>query len=190
MNLSSVKLDKQKKILIAIIFVLVIYVDTAFILKSQISGVSSLNPKISRLKNDLSNLNRNLSNMRASKNTQGLATPRAQGINSSKILSEGQIPGLLQDISSEANKFDIQIGQIRPSREAANAKSAVAGDKLFTPILINLDLTCDYHNLGKFINELENFQVFLEAQELKISTSPLDYMKQKVTLILKTYVTK
>ncbi|MHB8155447.1 MAG: type 4a pilus biogenesis protein PilO [Candidatus Omnitrophota bacterium] len=188
MNLSSVKLDKQKKILIVIFCVLIIYVDTTFILKSQTAGIKSLNPKITRLKNDLLNLNRDLNNMRAAAGKQGLATQKAI-TRSSKILAEGQISGLLQDISSKANKFDIQIGQIRPSRETVNAKNAMAGDKI-TPILINLDLTCDYHNLGKFVNELESLQVFLSVQELKISTQLPDYMKQKVALILKTYVTK
>ena len=188
MNLSSVKLDKQKKILIVIICALVIYVDVNFILKAQTSGINSLNPKINRLKNDLADLNRDLNNMRAAKGTQSLATKKAI-IKSSKIISEGQLSWLLQDISSKANKFDIQIGQIRPSREVVNPKDAVGGGK-FTPILINLALTCDYHNLGKFINELENSQVFLGVQELKISTQLPDYMKQKVTLVLKTYVTK
>ncbi|MDD5097545.1 MAG: type 4a pilus biogenesis protein PilO [Candidatus Omnitrophica bacterium] len=188
MNLSSVQLDKQKKILIVIICAFIIYVDINFILKAQTSGINSLNPKITRLKNDLNNLNRDLNNMRASKSTQSLATKKAI-IKSSKIISEGQISWLMQDISSQANKFDIQIGQIRPTREALNPKNAIGGGK-FTPILINLVLTCDYHSLGKFINQLENSQVFLGVQELTISTQLPDYMKQKATLVLKTYVTK
>lgn len=192
MNLSSVHLDKQKKILIVIFCALIIYVDIAFILKIQTAGINSLDPKITRLKNDFVSLNRGLDNMRAlrvSKGKQSLATQKAI-IKPSKILPEGQISGLLQDISSKANKFDIKIDQIRPSRETVSAKNAVAEDKLFMPILINLVLTCDYHNLGKFINELENSQVFLGVQELKISTQLPNYMKQKVALILKTYVTK
>ncbi|MCG2714202.1 MAG: type 4a pilus biogenesis protein PilO [Candidatus Omnitrophica bacterium] len=188
MNLSNLQLDKQKKILVVIICSLIIYIDFTFILKSQTSGINSLNPKITKLKNELTNFNRNLDNMRASQGKQSLATQKAI-IMSSKIIAADQIPGLLQDISSQANKLDIKIGQIRPSRETINVKNVVAGNK-FTLILINLDLTCDYHNLGKFINELENSQVFLGVQELKISTQLPDYMKQKVALVLKTYVTK
>jgi Tfp pilus assembly protein PilO len=188
MNLSSVKLDKQKKILIVIFFALIIYIDATFILKSQTSGIKSLDPKIVRLKKDLTNLNRSLDSMRATLGKQGLTAQKVIS-RSSKILLEGQISGLLQDISSQANKFDIQIGQIRPSRETVNTKDITGGDK-FTPILINLDLTGSYHNLGKFINELENFQVFLSVQELKISTQLPEYMKQKITLVLKTYAAK
>ena len=189
MNLNSVKLDKQKKILIVIFCVLIVYVDTTFILKSQSSGIKSLDPKITRLKNDLANLRQSLGSMRATQGKPGLTAKKAI-TKSSKILSEGQISGLLQDISSLANKFDIQLGQIRPSRQTINAKDALTGDKPFIPIIINLDLTCSYHNLGKFINELEGMQVFLSVQELVISAQLPDYMKQKVSLMLKTYVTK
>ena len=188
MNLSSVKLDKQKKTLIVIVCAVIIYVDTTFILKTQMAGVNSLNPKIVSKKSDLVNLNRDLIKMRASKGGQNEAAQKA-AIKSSKLLLEGQLAGLLRDISSEANKFDIKISQIRPGREIQAAKSAVAGDK-FTPILITLDLTGNYHNLGKFINSLENFPVFLNVQELKVSTRPSDYMKQKIILVLKTYVAK
>ena len=188
MNLANIQLDKQKKILIVIFCVLIIYVDTAYILKGQIAAVKSTDQKIAKLKTDLVNLQRSLDDMRVAKGKQGATFKKAAG-QSSKILSEGQISGLLQDISGQANKFDIQIGQIRPLREAANAKNALAGDKFIT-ILINLDLTCSYHNLGKFINQLESMPVFLSVQELKISTQLPEYMKQNVALVLKTYVTK
>lgn len=191
MNLSNLHLDNQKKIIIVIFCVLIVYGEMAFILKSQSAGIKSLDHKIKSLKNDLANLNQDLLNMRAAQGRESLPAQKII-IKPSKIISEGQISGLLQDIASLANKLDIRIGQIRPSREMVsvqNTKNAVADDKI-TPVLINLDLTCDYHNLGKFINELEGGQVFLAVQELKISTQLPDYMKQKVALVLKTYVTK
>ncbi len=188
MNLANIQLDNQKKILIVIFCILIIYVDTNYILKSQTAGIKSADPKIAKLKTDLVNLQRSIEDMRVAKSKQGSTAKKAVA-QSSKILAEGQISGLLQDISGLANKFDIQISQIRPVREAASAKNALAGDKFIT-ILINLDLTCSYHNLGKFINELEGMPVFLSVQELKILTQLPDYMKQDVALILKTYVTK
>lgn len=188
MNLADIQLDKQKKILIVIFCLLIVYVDMNYILKGQLSGLNSLNPKITRLENDLKNLNRNLETMRNAKGKQGQPAQKP-AFKSSKILSEGQISELMQDISNEANKLEIKIIQIRPSRETAAVKSTVPSDKLM-PILINLDLICSYHNLGRFINRLENSEVFMGIQEFKISTQPSDYLKQKVTLIIKTYVFK
>lgn len=186
MNLANIQLDKQKQVLIIIFCVLIVYADINYILKAQIAGLKSLDPKISRLEKDLKNLNRDLENMRVAKGKPALEA-RKSASRSSKIITESQVSGLLQDISSEANKFDVRIIQIRPSRETG--KPLIAGDK-FTPTLINLDLICDYHNLGKFINSLENSPVFMGVAELKISARMPDYLKQKVTLVIRTYVSK
>ena len=188
MNLTKIQLNKQNKILIVLFFVLIVFVDTRYILKAQRAGLSSLDPKIARLKADLTNLNQGLENMRLSKSNPG-ALGQKQVLRSSRILRESQISELLQEISTAANKFDIKIIQIHPIRQTQNEKSAIGQDKL-NLLLINLDLVCDYHSLGRFIQALENASVFMGVQELEISTQLPDYMKQKVILVLKTYVTK
>lgn len=187
-NLQNIKLDKQKRILIVMFFVLIVYVDAAYILKAQRSGLNSLNQKITRLNTDLVSLSRELENMRLSKSKPALEAQK-KSIMPLKILSENQISGLLQEISTTANKFDIKITQIRPDRQVPKEKPAVGQDK-FTPLLINLELVSDYHSLGRFIQALEHSPVFMGIQELEISTQLPDYMKQKVKLVLKTYVTK
>jgi len=184
MNLMNIQLDKQKKILIVIFCILIIYADVFYILKAQRAGLNNLDTKITRLKNDLNKLNSSLESMRVSQSKQNLAKKIAKSIN---ILSEGQISGLLQDISKEANKFNIRIIQMSPVREVKSG--AGAADKSIG-YLINLDLICDYHSLGQFINALENSPVYITVQELKILTQASDYLKQKIVLVLKTYVTK
>lgn len=186
MNLNNIQLDKQKKMLIVIFAVFIVYADTNYILKAQMAGLKSLTPKITRLAKDLKNLNRDLENMRTAKGKPVLEAGKAAN-SPVKIITESQVSGLLQDISIEANKFDVKIIQIRPLRETG--KSVILGDKL-TPILINLDLICDYHNLGKFINNLENSPVFMGVVELKISAQVPDYLKQKVSLTIRTYASK
>lgn len=188
MNLTNLKLDKQKKILILIFFVLFVYLDFNYILKAQRAGLSRLGLKIAKLNTDLVNLNQGLENMRLAKSNPAALTQK-KAIRSPKILAEGRISEILQEISSAANKFDIRIAQIRPSRQGQKEKSAISQDKV-TLLLINLDLVSDYHNLGRFIQSLENSPIFMGVQELKISTQLPDYMKQKVTLVVKTYVTK
>ena len=185
MNLSNIQLDNQKKILIVIFCVLIAYVDINYILKSQTNALKNLGPKIERIEKDLANLNRNLENMRLSKNKLNTLDQKDQ-TKTVRFVSEHQISGLLRDISNQANKLSIKIFQIRPSRDL---KSAKPGDKS-SPYLINLDLEGDYHNLGKFISWMENYSVFMEVQELKIEAQDQDYMKQKINLIIKTYVSQ
>ena len=188
MNLTNLGLNKQKKIIIAVFLVLIAYLDGAFILKAQRAGISRLDPKIVRLSADLANLKTGLENMRIAKVNPGLSAQK-KVMRSLRILAQSQVSELLQEISTEANKFDIKIAQLRPSRQAQKEKSVPGQDK-FIPMLINLDMVCDYHSLGRFIQALENSPVFMGVQELDVSTQLPDYMKQKVILVLKTYVTK
>ncbi len=189
MSFPNIQLDKQKKILIIIFVVLFTYVDLNYVLKAQTNGLKSADTKIARLNSDLTKLNKDLASMRLA-NTSAASKAEKTSLKSSKLLAENQISGLLQDIASSANKFNVKIFQIRPNREVqANTNSAPGQDKL-TGYLINLDLICDYHNLGRFINALENSLVYMGIQELKIVTQLPDYMKQKVTLVVKTYVIK
>jgi len=185
MNLSNIQLDNQKKILIVIFGVLIAYVDLNYILKSQTNALKNLGPKIERIEKDLANLNRNLENMRISKNKLNTPDQKDQA-KTVRFVSEHQISGLLRDISNQANKLSIKIFQIRPSRDL---KSAKPGDKS-SPYLINLDLEGDYHNLGKLVSWMENYSVFMEVQELRIEAQDQDYMKQKINLIIKTYVSQ
>jgi hypothetical protein len=190
MNLANLQLTKQHKILIAIFFILIVYVDVSYILKAQVSGLNSLKPKIAKLKTELANLNRGLESMRQAQGQPAAALARKKSLKSSHVLSQSKVTELLQEISSVANKFNIQVVQLRPSRPVQQEKALTGGKDKLGPLLINLDLVADYHNLGRFIQALEDSDVFMGVSELEISTQLPDYMKQKVTLILKTYVTK
>jgi len=189
MSLPNPREENQKKILVMIVCVAALYIDFNYILKAQFQGLKNVELKAAKIKDDLDKLNRDLSNMQVLKNKKSSEDARGAGGKSLRILTEGQLADLLEDISTQANKLNITINQIRPSRESQAAKAITPGDK-FIPLLINLDLVCDYHNLGKFINILENSPVFMAVQELKISTQLPDYLKQKVILTLRTYESK
>ncbi len=188
MKLSAIQLNKQKKILIVVFLVLIVYLESGYILKAQRSGITRQERKITKIKSDLINLEHGLENMRAFKNNPGQAKQKSV-IKSSRILPEKQISELLQEISNAANKFDIRISQMRPMRQAQKGKPAVGQEK-FIPFSIHLDLIADYHNLGRFIQALEESPIFMGVQGLEISIQSSDYMKQKVLLVLKTYVAK
>ncbi len=187
MDLANLQLDKQKKILIVIFLLFFVYADSAFILKAQKAGIRRAETKISKLNADLENFNRGLENMRQAKN--GPQGGERKSSPSTRIVSESRISELLQEISRAANKYDIAITQIRPVRTEEKNKLDPGQGKL-TPMLINLEMSGDYHNLGKFIQAVEGSRIFMQVEEVDISTQLPDYMKQKINLVLKTYVTK
>jgi len=189
--LNEVEVDSKKLLLIFIVTIGLVYVDFSYILKAQLSGVASKSSQIVKLKSDLSNLERDLLIMKDTKAKQAQVMkgplPKVK-----RIISESQVSDLLQNISELANSNDVRILQIKPTRQ----QKASATDTKFDPgvnfsvLYIYMDLSGGYHQLGKFINDLENAQEFVIVQEIKIDSQKDNYMKQRASLTLKTYVKK
>ncbi len=184
--LDRFELDNKKIILIVLASVTLFYLDFNFIFKAQTKWLSKTSAEVVRLKKDLSNLeneSRKIMDLKAKE----AASPHKQAQKPKKIITENQIPSLLQDISKAANNNEVAILQIKPFRGQADTVKLGAR---FSQLLIALELSCGYHNLGKFINELENLQTFVGVQDIKIEPREDNYLKQKVTLTLSTYVKK
>lgn len=175
-------LDNKKITLIIIITVMFLYLDFNYLLKAQMSGTKKSAEGIVKLKNDFKALDLGLKSMQGIKSEQkNLLQKKAK-----KIISDFQLASLLQDISKIGNANNIRILQIKPSRDTQKAAAALK----FSPVTINLDLICGYHDLGKFINNLENNQAFISIESFKIEARSEEALKQRVSLTLKTYVKK
>lgn len=188
--LDKIQLDNRKISLIILACLIIIYLDFTFLLKLQLQSIKKVQPKIIRLKKDLDDLTKGLDSMQNLNNEQLEARQKILS-KTKRIVSEDQVDSLLQIVSDMANKNNVVVLQMKPSREPQGPKQKKTPEmEKFIPILISLDLSCDYHQLGKFINDLENAQTFIAVQDLKILPQPADYLKQKLSVVLKTYVTK
>ena len=180
-GVGHIQLDNQKKLLIVILSVALLFIDISFVLKPQVKALERDNQQIAAIKADLDKFTRELA-----------VTPKVpvliRGAVAKKILSGSQVPGLLQDISELANKNGIKILQMRPERDIQPTKEKMPGIEKLTGITIMVELIGGYHQFGKFINSLENDEDYIAVQDMKISPQPEVYAKQKITLVLKTYV--
>jgi Tfp pilus assembly protein PilO len=183
----KVELDNKKIAAIIIVCLVLIYVDFAFLMKMQLAGLKGTGPKIAKLKTDLDLLNKDLNSMEYTESQQ-LENRQKILARTKKIIPQEQIASLMQEISEIANKDRVDIAQMKPSLELPAKQSKPVTPQKFTPLLIILDVTCDYHHLGGFINDLENAQVFISVVDLKIASEETNYLKQNVSLVLKTYV--
>ncbi|MCM8789699.1 MAG: type 4a pilus biogenesis protein PilO [Candidatus Omnitrophica bacterium] len=184
-------LDNKKIILISIAAVLFLLMDFN-LLKMQLNGNKKLTAKIIKVKKDIDTLNQDLKKMEELKkrfeDSRGKTSTKLK-----KLLSEQELTFLLQYISGLAKQNDIQISQLKPARQSAAAdfKKVGAGKQpASTAYSVSVDLICGYHDLGAFLNNLENGEIFIEAKSIKIIPQAQDVLKQKVNLNLMTYVKK
>ncbi|MFA5156024.1 MAG: type 4a pilus biogenesis protein PilO [Candidatus Omnitrophota bacterium] len=184
-DISKLQLDSKKIILIALVAVFIIYADCAFLIKAQLGHLRNLRPKVAKLQKDIKAFNKSFSEMSRFKSEEG--EPVVSG---KQMIAESDLTDLLEYISDTGNSNNIRITQVKPVREvrAKEEKSPAAGN--FIPVYISLDILAGYHNLGTFINILENGDKFIAVQDLRISRDKNDYMRQEVNLTLKTYVKK
>jgi Tfp pilus assembly protein PilO len=181
--LDVLQMDKKKSIIVLIAVCVIIYLDFAFVIKAQLKAVAGAGGKISNLKKDIELIKKDLTFLQ--QDTQKNKGPAKL----LKIYSQSEIPLLLQEISVIANDENIKVMEINPSKDTrVKDKSSKVQD--FVSLTIKLDLTGGYHNLGSFLNQLENGVQPIFAEEIKIWRNPQDYLKQRVSLILKTYVKK
>jgi len=180
--------DKKKMILVFLVSLAVFYLFYSFLINGQLKAIRQKEPQIIKLKTSLDTLTKELAQVQELKNKQVKLDTLSLA---KKIISEEEKVSLLRNISDIANKNNIQIIQLRHAEESQSPKQEKTAAAVKAQLLlITLDLSCDYHSLGKFINELENAQTFMAVQSMKITTQATDYLKQKVNLVLRTYVRK
>jgi Tfp pilus assembly protein PilO len=179
-NAALQQLDKKKIGGILFVALVLVYLDLAFLMSLQLKAIKNTGAEFKKLTAEMARFEREYDqSQRARADASSMAK---------EIISEAEIPLLLQDISDIANKNDVRILRLNPAREIKRKRGAPVTE--LNPNLIVLDMICDYHSLGVFISELENAAKFMAVEELRIIPDSSSVFQQKVNLVIKTYVRK
>jgi len=181
-KLDKLQLDKKKIIIILAASLVIALIDIGWLINLQIKGLKATSAKVSKLSGELKTLEKGLVLLQQNK----LKPKVIRKIK--KIILQGDIPVLVQDIDSIAKKYKVRIIQIKPAWNAGKGTGAAIGN--FEPVFISLEISCSYHQLGSFVNELENSEKFVAVEAMNISPLANQYLQEKVSLTLKTYVKK
>lgn len=179
------KLDNQKIILIVLVTLLVAYLDYAFIIGMQQKSINLIKPKIEKVKKDIETYNKDSASINTIKKQQIKTDSKVK-----QVIIEEQLPTLLEQISNIANKNFMKLMQIKQSKDVKSKEDKALQAAKLSPLFISLDLVGSYHNIGAFINDLENADKLLILQEIKIHRDATDPLKQNASLLIKTYVKK
>ena len=180
--LSDLRADKQKLIALTLAFVVIVYVDFSFILQAQVKASSNSKIKVTKLQADILAVKRDMSVMQ-----QNQSKDKAL-VQAKRIVSEGELLSLLGNISSIAKNNAVRITQINPQKSSRWPAKAGQQQSAFLPVSIKLDMSCGYHNLGAFINDLENNEYAVSVEDIRITPDFSAGLKERVLLTLKTYV--
>ena len=95
------------------------------------------------------------------------------------------VPKILRELNQIAERQKIKFVSVTPSSER---KMSLPGDKEYLlQIPIRINLQCGYHELGIFINQIENFSRLMKITDIKITANPQDIWSHHVELAISSY---
>lgn len=166
-----------------IIFVMYIY----FIFMPQVARDIDLIGKTIRMKGDLKEARSLISEKETLKKKAAEFNEKIE-IYEKKLPVEQEIPNLLENLSKMAINANITIIGITPAvlpdLKAQKGKKGQIYQE--TPILITAK--SGYHELGRFLNNLENGDRFMKVADISIKANAAAPNKHDVELMVYTYV--
>ncbi len=104
-----------------------------------------------------------------------------------RILSIEEIPIIMENLSVLAQKNDVRINQIMPMRNALEEILENEEGRYYSlPIMINA--RAGYHDTGRFINDLENDELFMSITGLDIASNAENMRLHSIRMTVKSFV--
>ena len=105
---------------------------------------------------------------------------------SKQLPSEKEMSRLLEDLAATAKKSDVKLISVTPLE--ADETDKTSGKIYYRSIPITVTAKAGYHQLGHFVNDLEQGGRFITIQDIKITNDPRTPRLHKIKLVIKAYV--
>lgn len=190
-NIPEIKLDEaKKKILLiyagALLLVLAGYF--FFFLKPNMAKLSELFPKITERKVSVKSIQDDLLHENKLKEKLSSLEEKLGGYEKS-LSREKEIPVLLENLSETAKKSGVKILSIIPDDSAHKTQPDKEG-RVYQEVPITVSARSGYHELGLFINRLENDKRYMQVSHMKITPNPSNSKKHNIEFVVYAYTFK
>ena len=105
---------------------------------------------------------------------------------SKQLPSEKEMSRLLEDLAATAKKSDVKLISVTPLE--ADETDKASGKIYYRSIPITVTAKAGYHQLGHFVNNLEQGGRFITIQDIKITNDPRTPRLHNIKLVIKAYV--
>ncbi|MFH1045462.1 MAG: type 4a pilus biogenesis protein PilO [Candidatus Omnitrophota bacterium] len=103
-----------------------------------------------------------------------------------ELPGEKEVPAVLRYLSESARKLNVKITEIKPADQ--NEIPGEESSAIYFSVPILLKAECGYHQLGRFISDLESADRFMKISDIKIMQNSTDPVSHYVRLTVVTYV--
>ena len=154
------------------ILLVIFLLDYFLIVQFQFSNLRSINPKISAKSQEFREAKKNIEQLgQYNQQVKDLKEKRNQV--SYRVKSKDEIPLILEHISRIANKNNVKVEQMMPITSSQKEVLKNNEGKYFS-VPISVEAVSSYHDLGRFLYDLEFGEEFLSISNFTISANPAD----------------
>jgi len=187
-NISSIDLkDKKTQVMIlaGLLCVLALIIYVSYILAPQVERVFGAVGKVSKVGSDLKIAQDNIANIGKFKNN--LAAYEEKVDRYEKMLpAQQEIPALLESLSDIAKNSNVKIVGIMPI--VGKGDKAKTRSQIYKEIPILINAKSGYHELGKFLSNMENADRFMKVSDIQIKSNVSSPKKHDVEILVLTYI--
>ena len=192
-SMPEVKLDEaQKKLLLISLGVMVLILLAYFflLLKPTLGTLMDIAPRVQKLRMEIKAVNNDLEFEDRLKEKR--ASLEGQLIMfANKLSRERELPSLLEDLSSTARTSNIKILGITPRDQAiAKMSRELRQSDVYQEHPISVTAQSGYHELGHFMNKLENNERFMNISDISIKANKANPKRHDVEFVVCAYTFK
>jgi Tfp pilus assembly protein PilO len=191
-RLTSFKDDAKVIITIA---AAVFLLDAVFVLRFQFVSVGRMSKEAAQLKAGIKSTRDDAKFISTFKNRSGDLKKEIDEL-AKMVITEGDMPKALENISKFADISVVRILKIRPILDPGTTdlklsnKGSVKGQEVFSRRKISIFAKCGFNQLGRFMALLESSLIFFDIKSIEIQTDQQDYTKHTVTINLEVAIRK
>jgi len=161
-------------------------IDFFLVMQFQFKTLGNLNEKITAQHTNISKTQQDIQRFAAYQNELKRLQTKYERIES-QVRFKDQLPLILENISRIANENGLHTDQMMPNTALTEPLSKNNDGEYFT-IPIQVEGTSEYHDFGRFLNQLENEEIFMRVPEFVIRAARDDQSRHEIELTLEAIV--
>jgi len=179
-------LKNQKLIVYGIITLCLLMANYTLFLKPTMASLSKAMPKLRQLQRKLV-VDQNLIAGIPGYKARIEAMRKSLSQQKKKLSTKQEISSLLKGLSEIAKDSDVKIVSIKPHAAVAGKRQSTASGA-YQKYPISIKAVCGYHQLGTFLNKLENADIFMRVSDINITADPNDLTQHLIYVLVNTYI--
>lgn len=184
----KIKIEKNPYLVLWVIIFVILLLDFVILLRPQIMLLKQTNRQVGTLSRDLKTTKKDFASIEQFRKRLASLQEKISVVGE-RIAQEEEMPVVLENVSKLAKQSNLKIIQLKPSRQEEKiVVTAQAGNIYELPIFI--EARCGYHQLGIFINKLENDRIFMSLTGLELVPNVGDSLHHNAKLVVQTYIVK